>query len=59
MFGLFMLFVYEPFWLSHQEDDATGGLCSEFNSHLRRKNVVYDEFSVSRLVNTRCFHLKD
>ena len=59
MFGLFMLFVCEPFQLSHQEDDAAGGLFSEFNSNLRRKNVIHDEFSVSRLLNMRCFQLKD
>ena len=29
--------IYDPFWLSHQEDDAAGGLCSEFESDLRRK----------------------
>ena len=40
MFGLFILFVYEPFRLSHQEDDAAGGLSSEFDSDLRRKNIV-------------------
>ena len=37
MFGLFMLFAYEPFRLSHQEDDAAGGLCSKFDSDLRGK----------------------
>ena len=42
MFRLFMVFVYEPFRPSHQEDDAAGGLCSQFDSDLRRKNVVYD-----------------
>ena len=42
MFGLFVLFVYETFRLSHQEDDAAGGLCSKFDSDLRRKIVVLD-----------------
>lgn len=37
-FGLFI--VYEPFRLSHQEDNTAGDLCSEFNSNLRRKDVV-------------------
>ena len=59
MFGLFVLFVYEPFRLSHQEDDAAGVLCSKFNSDLRRKNVVLDELRVTHLMNPRCFHFKD
>ena len=59
MFGLFVLFVYETFRLSHQEDDATGGLCSKFDSDLRRKIVVLDEFRVTRLMNTGGFHFKD
>ena len=48
-----MLLVYESFWPSYQEDDAAGGLCSEFDSDSRRKNIVYDEFSISRLMSTR------
>ena len=59
MFGLFILFVYETFQLSHQEDDAAGGLCSKFDSGLRRKIVVLDEFRVTRLMNTGGFHFKD
>ena len=37
--------------LSHQEDNAAGGLCSKFDSDLRRKIVVLDEFRVARLMN--------
>ena len=54
-----MLFIYEPFWLSHKKDNAAEGLCRDFDSNLRTKNVVYDEFCVSCLVYTRCFHFKD
>ena len=46
-FGLFILFVFEPFRLCPQEDDAAGGLPSEFDSDLKRKNIVHDEFSVT------------
>ena len=37
MLGLFMFFAYEPFQFFHQEDDTAGGLCSKFDSDLRRK----------------------
>ena len=50
-----LVFVYLSVYLAL----AAGGLCSEFDSDLRRKNVVYDEFSVSHIVSTRSFHLKD
>ena len=33
MLGLFILFVYELFQLSHQEGNAAGGLCSKFKSN--------------------------
>ena len=59
MFGLLMLFVYEPFGLFHQQNDAAEGLCSKFDSNLRRKNVVYNEFCISCLVNMRYSYSKD
>jgi len=39
-FGSIMLFIYEPFQPSHQEDDAAGSLCGEFEPDLWRKNVA-------------------
>ena len=54
-----MLFIYEPFRLSHQEDDAAGSLCSEFEPDLWRKNVAYNGCGITYLTNIRYFHLKD